>query len=257
MGHNRLGVLPKTRRWKEVIELLETGGDLAEIASQSLNAAVTGLAKVPYDPGFHTVLSNIFLFAEAARSGSIVEGLQLRGFAVANDASLFDLVGSLQSKNDYDLSILQVKSDASELAQNAFYETLLTSTDQPALFADSGPESQESLATEFRGDKFSRVMHEFYANFTKRYLSYYVSRELPRHVGVGKYFADVDSHRDFAEAFDLYVRQTVRIVDEFTPGWFAKASREGRVKPGEVVKYAHVAIKKLISELGRENEANG
>jgi hypothetical protein len=91
-------------------------------------------------------------------------------------------------------------------------------------------------------------MHEFYSNFTSRYLSYYLSRELPHHVGAGKRFANLDEHAQFAQSFDLYCRQTVRIADEFTSGWVGKAIYEGRADQGAVGRYAHIAFKKLASE---------
>jgi hypothetical protein len=94
-------------------------------------------------------------------------------------------------------------------------------------------------------------MHEFYARFTKRYLTYYLSRELPTRVGPKQYFEDIDSHKAFNDALDLYLRQTVRISDEFTPGWLGKAMFEDSLNESSVRRYAHVAFKKIASEFAR------
>ena len=63
MGHVRLGTIPTTRKWKAVVDLLavdgdddETNGDrdadrLAQIASETLNAARAGLEKYIGDAG--------------------------------------------------------------------------------------------------------------------------------------------------------------------------------------------------------------
>ncbi len=39
MGHSRLGVLPKTRDWKAVVQLLREGAAVDEIATASAKAA--------------------------------------------------------------------------------------------------------------------------------------------------------------------------------------------------------------------------
>ena len=94
-------------------------------------------------------------------------------------------------------------------------------------------------------------MHDFYAVFTRRYVSYYLSRELSNHVGSGKKFRDLKEHSDFYKALDHHIRQTVRISDDFTPGWFGKARFEKRVSHDDVKKYAFVAFKKIRSEFKR------
>jgi hypothetical protein len=94
-------------------------------------------------------------------------------------------------------------------------------------------------------------MHEFYSAFTRRYLTYYLSRELPRHVGPGLPFQNTSEHEEFGRAFDLHVRQSVRIADEFTPGWFSKAQWEGNLTHESVSRYAFVAFKKIASEFRR------
>ena len=39
MGHVRLGVLPRSKRWDQVVEALQLGGDVETIAALSAQAA--------------------------------------------------------------------------------------------------------------------------------------------------------------------------------------------------------------------------
>ena len=39
MGHIRLGLLPRTRAWKEVIALIAAGADVPQVANATITAA--------------------------------------------------------------------------------------------------------------------------------------------------------------------------------------------------------------------------
>ena len=39
MGHIRLGQLPRSRKWRDVVELVAAGADVAQVASATINAA--------------------------------------------------------------------------------------------------------------------------------------------------------------------------------------------------------------------------
>jgi hypothetical protein len=55
MGHLRLGRLPKTRRWTEVINLLDTGtDDPATLADAVIRAAEHRLRQLAHDQGWAT-----------------------------------------------------------------------------------------------------------------------------------------------------------------------------------------------------------
>lgn len=253
MGHTRLGVLPKTRRWKEVIGMLDTGADLQDIALASFCAAHSGLEQVPGDPGFAIVLTTVFKFIQAAQSSNARAALADAGFGIPHAAGALDYVGALRAKIDSALESGQIKSDTAEIAQNSFSSALLTaiSSDLPSLFAASPDESAKAVSQSIKGQALKALMHEFYSDFTKRYLTYHLSRELPSHVGVEQYFTNLDSHAAFNSALDLYLRQTVRISDEFTPGWLGKTMYQGALDESSVQRYAHAAFKKIASEFAR------
>ena len=86
MGHIRLGRLRRTRRWRQVVALLEDGGNIDEIADASLAAAEWGLRSISRDPGFVSALTNILKFIEGARSDDLESGMRKNGFAVEKDS---------------------------------------------------------------------------------------------------------------------------------------------------------------------------
>jgi len=86
MGHLRLGRLPKTHRWKQVVALLEEGAELSLIVQASLHAADAGLRQIPNDPGFCSVLTNVFQFVDAVRSEDVTQALWEKGYKVESKA---------------------------------------------------------------------------------------------------------------------------------------------------------------------------
>ncbi len=248
MGHLRLGNLPRTQRWKQVISLLENGANLHELANASFRASLTGLDRVPADPGFLSVLNEIIGLATASREKDTESALRQAGIDSAAQTSSFGFLSAVAQRFSDQLSQVYPRSDVGKIAQDAFLESLTKNVKGKtgSLFGET--EDAKSLTAAFKGNQFKLLMHEFYAGFTSRYLSYYLSRELPHHVGGGKRFANIDEHSEFTRQFDLYCRQMVRITDEFTPGWIGKAIYEGDTGAEAVRRYAHVAFKKLASE---------
>ncbi len=251
MGHLRPRALERTEKWRGVGNLIVSGTGVPELARASFEAAQAGLAKVPQDPAFATVLTQIFKFGAALQAKDPAISLWESGFTVGGDATFLDLIGSLRESTDARLREAKSGSDMGELALNSFTEALhrQVSSDLPSLFDVSPETSRGVLRKQFSGSEFKGLMHEFYSTFTTRYLSYYLTRELPKHVGaVGTRFADIREHDQFSKAFETYVRQSVRIADEFTPGWFGKARYEGQLSEESVTRYAHYAFRKIKNE---------
>jgi hypothetical protein len=52
VGHIRLGVLPKSRKWQQVVDQLHLGADVAAVAGLAADAAETSLKNASSDPAF-------------------------------------------------------------------------------------------------------------------------------------------------------------------------------------------------------------
>ena len=49
MGHIRLGNLPRTRKWRQLIALIEVGAGAAQVANATIDAADRGLKEAAKD----------------------------------------------------------------------------------------------------------------------------------------------------------------------------------------------------------------
>ena len=104
MGHTRLGAIPKTRKWNEVVkeiagagltgEAAQAGLNMGAIAAQALEAAQKGLDRAADDPG---VLYTFYLMTQvalAARTSDLGIALREHGIRLSNDSTIFDLTAS-------------------------------------------------------------------------------------------------------------------------------------------------------------------
>ncbi|MCH9031417.1 MAG: hypothetical protein IIB00_04065 [candidate division Zixibacteria bacterium] len=253
MGHLRLWKLPKTHRWKEVVEQLELGSEIPQLAESSLRAAETGLYRAAKDDVLISTLLQAFLLFEAASKKSHKNLLSQLGYPVSADTSHFDFIIQFRKLVEESSSSYANRTDAGEIALNAFTEVLgkYLRAESGDLFDSRDSRVIERLSKASKGKQFQRLMRDFYASFTSRYLDYFIGRELSQHIGANERFRNLSEQESFSRDFELYVRQSIRIVDEFTPGWYGKTKFKGEFDHNSVRKYAHVAFKKIVSEFVR------
>ena len=67
MGHVRLGTLPKTLKWQQVVGLITEGADVARIAAASADAAEYGLERASADQAFAHAFWLLTQIPQAAR----------------------------------------------------------------------------------------------------------------------------------------------------------------------------------------------
>src|SRR5262245_13373734 len=100
MGHIRLGRLPQTRKWQQVVGLVGAGARIADVAGATLNASKRGLEKAASDPA---LVHSFWLLTQlplCARKSDFVAQLARVGVSVAQEPTLMELVGSVSDAVD-------------------------------------------------------------------------------------------------------------------------------------------------------------
>src|SRR5208282_513215 len=163
--------------------------------------------------------------------------------------------------NAVDLRVREAgkRTDLGEMAQHAAAETLtsLVGRELPSLFGTTATDVQQAFAKLGTSGRFSVLARDFFSRLASRSLSYFLSRELSKHVGPNKRFAAVREHSEFNAALDLHCREASRIIKEFSGGWYGKTlQQEKRITQNEAKNFAHVAFKKLRAELRKRRDAD-
>ena len=258
MGHVRLGILPKSRKWNQVVNELRLGAEVEEIAAATANAAEASLHSASNDPAF---LHSFWLLTQiplAARGPDFGGDLRRLGVELGDQPTLIEVTAALSAAVDRYTREQGHRSDLGEMAQIAAVESLiaLVGPNLPTLFEPVAREVQREIGRFAGGDRFSALAREFFARLRKRSLDYFLSRELSNHVGAGERFANDIARSKFDDALERHCREAARVVEAFAGGWYGKNVYQGAgLTPEAVRRFAPVAFKKIRAELRKRRDA--
>lgn len=259
MGHIRLGNLPRTRNWIQVIELIASDVGTPEIAASTMNAAQGGLFDAAKDRGLVYSFWLLTKIPLAARESDFAAGLRRIGLKISDKPDLLEVVGSFTDAVDAYLQQNGGRTDLGEMAEMAVAESLtVLGAERTRSLFETTPDDVHRAFREFSKSKqFGVLAKEFFARLTYRYLGYFLSRELPNHIGGDGRFFNIDDHAEFNDALSLHCRQAAYIVETFAGGWFSKTNYEGGISPAKAAGFLHVALGKLRDELAKRDHADG
>ena len=105
MGHVRLGRLPKTRTWQQVVDLIVDGADVGKVADATTRAAEKALSTVRRDDGFRQAVYILFQLGIAASKPNPEDYASSLGIFIPEDALLPDIAAALSDAMDRKLDV--------------------------------------------------------------------------------------------------------------------------------------------------------
>lgn len=252
MGHNTLGVLPRSRHWRDVVGLLDAGAADGDVVAASARAAENDMLRAADDPVFVEAVRLLLNIPLAARSDDFGQALRDIGLAVDNRPELLDLVGAAAERLDAVRRETRARSDFGEIAARALTRTLSVSIGDalPALFGAT-PDDVQAVARKMSWSKgISGFTREFFGRLVSGTLSYWLDRTLALQIGEGRRFPTTAARNAFDNELDHYSSEATRIIKEFSSGWYGKTlHREGGFGTKDAATFGAVALKKTVSEL--------
>jgi hypothetical protein len=266
LGHQRLGDVPKTQKWANVVAKVAGGlqgtqddGNFADviqdIAAETLNAAEAGLLKSIDDPGLRYTFYLLTQVVLAARKPQWQTSLANLGIRLSDDSSLYDLTSEIQFAIDDHLASRGGPTDVSEMAQKAAGEAVAKLAEARAntLFGTGSNEVQDALRDLSTRAGFARLGQRFFGGFMARFLNFYLSRITAGQVG-GPKLQQVGDLTLFNEALATHCHQSARIVHDFCGEWYSKTEFQTGIDLDNTSGFMAVALKKLKAELQRQRE---
>jgi hypothetical protein len=257
VGHQLGQLPPNTRSWRAVVEAVADGGDVAAVAAATLAAAKRGIQKAYDDPG---LVQAVYLLARtvlAARTPDFVGEPAALGVHVPPAFDVLDLAAGFSDAIDAHLRKKGGRTDLGEMADLAAVRALTrTLGDRCAdLFGASAAGVQEAARASSTRIGFGALYHEFFAEFTRHFLTYHLGRELSFHVGETKRFADSAEHSEFLDELRGYCAERARIVKTFAGDWYDK--HRDRITPARAKGFVNYCLTKLLQELDLRGAGHG
>jgi hypothetical protein len=258
MGHQHLGTLGASVKWRQVIELISGGADVRDIASATSAAAESQMQDASNDPAVKRAVWLLTQIPTVARREDFASELRRLGLNVADSPTLMEIAAATNDAIDRHLAHVGGRSDLGEMAQLCVVESLgaVAGRELPDLFGATPERTKEALAGLGTVRQFAVLARDFFSRLARRLLSYFLSRELSQHVGVNSRFQTIREHQAFEAALDLHCREASRILKEFSGEWFSKYTYEGGINEALAGRFAHVAFGKLREELRRRRDAH-
>lgn len=255
MGHIHLGVLPQSRKWREVVALLEGGAKDADIVQASSVAAEADLTRAADDPLFVECVRLLAMIPQAARNDQFGHALRDLGLPVGDDPTLLQILSATGQWLDRVAREQGHRSDFGELARKALVSTLSTGISDalPGLFEATTADVQVAARDFSQSARFAPLARAFFTRLLSDTLSNWLDRTLSTHVGEGRRFANMEERTAFNGALNQYCFEATRIIREFAGGWYGKTIyRNGAIDTRQAAVFGAVAFKKTTEELRRK-----
>jgi hypothetical protein len=258
MGHQHLGTLPGSRKWRQVLQLISGGADVQDIAAATSAAAENQMVDASNDPAVKHAVWLLTQIPVAARKEDFASELRKLGLRIGDRPTLMEVAAAMTDAVDRCVGKTGGRTDLGEMAQLSAVESLnaVAGRELPDLFGATPEKAKAALGGLGTVKQFAVLARDFFARLSRRQLSYFLSRELSQHVGINSRFHTVRDHRDFENALDLHCREASRIIKEFSGEWFSKHIYEGGISEAKAGRFAHVVFQKLREELRHRRGAH-
>ncbi|HBO3862362.1 hypothetical protein [Pseudomonas aeruginosa] len=253
MGHVRLGVLPRTKAWNEVVGLIVAGANVPQIANATITAAEDAFTSVMDDVGYTEAVWLMTQLAIAAKKPDIHQHLESVGIVLPRDATLPDVTSAIVEALDRATDASGKRSDLAELSTRALVGAVtdVLSPKLHSLFPTDPDTLRAALSTLGQEREFGHLSRTLYAKLANESLQYFLSKNLNTHLGEGMRFATMNQKAQFDTALQTHAREASLIVEKFSSEWFSKHRFEegGDISRKSSNGFAGYALKKMKDEL--------
>lgn len=260
MGHERVGVLPKTKRWRDVVRqiatLPEAEFDISDLSRKTIENVRSRFRHIEIDDGVKAAFTFLVALATASKRQEPQKQLVNLGIQIPANPTAIALAKSLQKWVNSNINSLEY----GEIAQSAAVDTIAfwynkNRTTQETLFK-TNPDPFEVWRKASDGSGFCELARAFFAKFTERYMNYFLEREASTAL---KNLDERDRfHKKLQEHIDQishHAFETAKITQSFAAGWFNKNAKQGVPEQKAIQGFLAIAFGKIREELMREASA--
>ncbi len=254
MGHVRLGELPRTRKWHDVLGLLaDSTSPPREVVLAVTRAADDRLRSLEHDPSLSYLYWLLARLTWLSRGEDFLAALRSEGITLPQHVSGLTFLAALGNLAAVEVKRRATPSLISELALRSFKEAVVKAVHDKAntLFGTTLTDIQAALKTASTPREFARLTRDFFGAFLTAFVGFVVSKESSRHVGWTRGFRDPSILAAFEESVGRYCYEVARILEDFSGGWYSKHNWMGDIDERQAARFVAYAIEKVRSELGR------
>jgi len=256
MGHERLGTLPKTRKWRDIVgqiaDLYTSDNEISDIVKQTTQSIGSRFRFIHRDKGVNASFKFLVALSVAARSANPKEKLSSLGIKISEDLTPFSIAKAIRAW----MVTKETSLEYSQIAQGA-------AVDSVAIWYSQNKIKEANLFKSFddpfevwrkagKGAGFCELSRIYFTKFTERYLNYFLEREasavLHNVYERDRFYTQIQEH---VEKISQYAFETAKITQSFAAGWFNKSVKDDIPNNKSIERFLSLAFKKMREELVR------
>jgi len=254
MGHERVGLLPSTKRWQAVVTGIAafSGGNdtTASLASKTMRNVASQFVAMQHDGGVIDSFSCLLLLVEASKKSDPITYLAGVGLPLSPQFSSLELARALKQHMQGN----EANREYSAFASQALIDTVRQWTQQQQsqqLLAFSGStDAFDPWRKAANPGGFSELSHLFFGSFLSRYLNYFLEREASARI------TTMVDREIFSTRLEAHSREitasaldTAKVTQSFAAGWYASHAKKQLPTKAVVEKFLDYALTKLSKTL--------
>lgn len=260
MGHERVGFLPKTKKWTNLVSYMssEYSSDktIALVSTQTLKNVRKQYENLSRDDVIKKIFSFLVIFSRACRFENPSEELLLRDIQFPENPTLLSIIKILKEQIPSKTLFTEYGQIALAAAADAIGQWYKQNTSSQLILFKQSNEFYENWRKLGTGSGFCELARLFFGRLTERYLSYFLDR------AASATFSNIYQRERFQQDLKTHIDdiskhafETAMITQSFAAGWFNAHTQEKFPDDREIVGFLSVAFGKLRDELRREDES--
>jgi len=254
VGHERIGFLPRTKKWKAIVQQLsQYNADseaIVKIADETLVCIRKSYEQMPYDESVSKAIKFLTLLSFSAKQDNQISYLNNNGCLVDNTLSLFSLINSAKNYITTDKGSLETN----KLVKDAVLQAITTYQEDHTAQLTLIDEQITSVWKEVgNGGDFCELTRSFFSALTDRQIKYYIGRsaasEINDYTKLQLFSVGISQT---AEAITHHAFETSKIMQSFAAGWFNKHAATGVPDDSHITDFLRISFGKMREEFRRE-----
>jgi len=259
VGHERIGYLPKSKKWRTIVDEVANFSSneetIAQIANQTTKNLIYRYKQIESDQGVFSAIKFLILLTHSAKHENASEILSKHGINLSTNFNLLSLSKSIKEFISYHTDSKEYSAFASQALIRTVSEWSRKNEIQQKIVFGSNENSFDEWKSASSGKGFCELSRLFFANFTENYLKYFLEREASAKINN---LFDRDTFNKKLEShlsqISKHAFETAKITQSYSAGWYNKNVEDSIPSNEKISGFISYGFGKINSELIREQD---
>lgn len=257
MGHKRLGWLPKSKIWRDIVDELGSFAlglkDVSAIANHTLREVQDRYTELRNDPSIQSAFEFLLQVSFAFQKEDPLKYLTENKILDNKELSVLKLARAATNYKNNEVVSHEYQSFARQAAVDAINNWYKDNIERGQTLFNEGIDSSQIFSKAANGSGFCELSRLYFSKLTERYLKYFLEREASAKI------TNLSTRKKFSSEIENQINQiskhafeTAKITQSYSAGWFNNNARGKFPEEKEIKGFLSYALGKMQSELLRE-----